>query len=65
MLQRPNKEDVCGFCNHQFGIHYQTYSGNKMGCTFTYSDQRDGEYDCACKGYAVVYKYQEDYPGPG
>lgn len=60
MLQKPNITDVCGVCEHPFGMHYQTYTGNKMGCTFYYSDQEDGEYECVCKGFAVIYKYKED-----
>jgi hypothetical protein len=57
-MDRPTNNQKCGNerCGHGFGMHYETYDGNRTGCSFYLDDQRDGG-PCFCKGFALVQRW--------
>lgn len=55
-MNRPKNADQCGRCPHPFGEHYESYDGQKVGCSHFEHEQRDGG-PCDCQGFALVQSW--------
>lgn len=57
MMLEPANDTKCFSCLHPFGEHFETYDGQRAGCTRRYEGQRsDGP--CTCKGFQIPLRFR-------